>query len=1142
MLLQLRQFISSALNTSAARWFCLPNLVGIASSPDRWRTTTLSRFLILSAILASLFWGQHFGQVADAAINDLNGDGNSDILIRSAGLDNNGTVSAFLMSGTTVLSSANIINNEANWNITHTADFNGDGKADILWRKNDGSVTMWLMNGTSNISALGLIGPTADWRVAHIGDFNGDGKADILWSNTNGAVTLWLMNGGTVTSAVGILGADPDWRVSHVADFNGDGKADLLWQKRDGSVTIWLMNGATVTSAVGILGTDPNWRVSHTGDFNGDSKADLLWQKRDGSVTMWLMNGTAVTSAAGLLGTSQNWFVSHVADFSGDGKADILWRQIPTGSVTMWLMNGGVLSSAVGIYDGKGEIPVAIDDPLDPLNFSNWRVMQTPDFNGDGKADLLWKKFDGSNTIWLMSGTSVTAKAGLVTTVTTPPPTYTIGGSVSGLTSGAQLILQNNGADQLTLNANGPFTFTTRVVNNGNYAVTVGTQPTGQSCSVANGTGTKVAANVTNVSIVCTTITTMPSFTFKEFTSPDRANIACSTVTNATALIGKIHLAQTHLLETTHPFFHLSAERATLIRVSVQGAGAAPAIAVRGSLNGNDLGRFCLTGPATLPATVDESMPNPATSYTGTIPAAWLKAGLQLTVDTGSANKTITSSELKIGASPELTLITADFLLFGDTEPNPVPATFNAEFAAKLPLTKVRYGGFPIKLAIKDLPIEPRDDGLSGNGAQVKQPALLANASPRCSSADRTAGTCAPWSGFSVLSAVRNLAGRLQVANGMEGFAHWYGALSKNRKVGGGLGGGSVASGDDYSFTFNHEAGHTFDMPHWGGSLYSRVAANADQAHPYTGSYLDAGQAVGGGFGNSWAYDGLDGSFLNPICAASGKERQEPMQRYGDADCNQPNRAFDHFGDYSALFIHRYFAGASGAYAGTVSSPRDITSNTMPRFSYPSKNGRPNLILGAQGTTPKIVKWNPATQSYAEVTPASVSSDPRIFGERYPLKWDVPVYTLWGSYSNTTPAATTILDPLKYKGNMKRVWDPTNADDFASMKTFVSGDAFYWGADLVVKAEYDNGTVQHALAKNNIRGTDPLNGSSFGLWAVNVPAPDGAKLTRVSLYYRPMEVRNPESGNAINLNSDLNSTLTAARYMDSARLVSTRNF
>ena len=39
------------------------------------------------------------------------------------------------------------------------------------------------------------------WQVAQIGDFNGDGKADILWRNTvSGAMQDWTMNGSTIAS------------------------------------------------------------------------------------------------------------------------------------------------------------------------------------------------------------------------------------------------------------------------------------------------------------------------------------------------------------------------------------------------------------------------------------------------------------------------------------------------------------------------------------------------------------------------------------------------------------------------------------------------------------------------------------------------------------------------------------------------------------------------------------------------------------------------------------------------------------------------------------------------------------------------------------------------------------------------------
>lgn len=87
----------------------------------------------------------------------------------------------------------------------------------------------------------------------------------------------------------------------------------------------------------------------------------------------------------------------------------------------------------------------------------------------------------------------------------TPPNTsFTVGGSVSGLGSGESLTLRNNGGNDLTLSANGSFTFPTVHTSGSAYAVTVLTQPMGQTCTVSNGSGT-VGANISNVAVTCTT-------------------------------------------------------------------------------------------------------------------------------------------------------------------------------------------------------------------------------------------------------------------------------------------------------------------------------------------------------------------------------------------------------------------------------------------------------------------------------------------------------------------------------------------------------------------------------------------------------------------------------------------------------------
>jgi hypothetical protein len=77
----------------------------------------------------------------------------------------------------------------------------------------------------------------------------------------------------------------------------------------------------------------------------------------------------------------------------------------------------------------------------------------------------------------------------------------TIGGDVGGLTG--TLVLQNNGGDDLELTMNGPFTFSTPVASGDDYAVSVASQPSGETCTISNDAGTVMDANVTDVLVAC---------------------------------------------------------------------------------------------------------------------------------------------------------------------------------------------------------------------------------------------------------------------------------------------------------------------------------------------------------------------------------------------------------------------------------------------------------------------------------------------------------------------------------------------------------------------------------------------------------------------------------------------------------------
>jgi 6-phosphogluconolactonase len=92
-------------------------------------------------------------------------------------------------------------------------------------------------------------------------------------------------------------------------------------------------------------------------------------------------------------------------------------------------------------------------------------------------------------------------------TLPPPPATYTVGGTVTGLSgSGLVLMVDGNFGPDLAISASGSFTFGAPLPDGSAYSVGVKNQPTSspaQVCQVANGTGTIAAANVTNVDVTC---------------------------------------------------------------------------------------------------------------------------------------------------------------------------------------------------------------------------------------------------------------------------------------------------------------------------------------------------------------------------------------------------------------------------------------------------------------------------------------------------------------------------------------------------------------------------------------------------------------------------------------------------------------
>ena len=189
-----------------------------------------------------------------------------------------------------------------------------------------------------------------------------------------------------------------------------------------------------------------------------------------------------------------NWFESD--SYSGDASLADLSLSVgvldplfsPSAYTYSVTVNPGTDSVIVTATPSHAAATVAVNDvPVTPAN---------PDITvalGVGSTEI---------TVMVMAEDR-TSQQTYTIDVTRAAVNYSVGGTISGLTG--TLALQNNGADDLDVSANGTFTFASAIADASAYVVTVSGQPAGQSCSVNNGNGTIAGANVTNINVVCVT-------------------------------------------------------------------------------------------------------------------------------------------------------------------------------------------------------------------------------------------------------------------------------------------------------------------------------------------------------------------------------------------------------------------------------------------------------------------------------------------------------------------------------------------------------------------------------------------------------------------------------------------------------------
>ena len=233
----------------------------------------------------------------------------------------------------------------SDWTVYGAYDFTGDGVCDIMFRSKLSSteyaVGYYDMGDNGAFKTMGW-GVTAEWELADVGDFNGNGRADILWKNTtNGYLGLW-MDGTDQWVALPASNLGAGQSIIGMGDVNGDGCDDILINS-NGVLGAWdisgIINGTEKTpvwSSFGItIGSE--WEVVGCADFDGNGKADIvLWRSDDGYIGTY-MNCDANDFRGIYPGASKSeWGIPGFGDFNGDGCDDVLVRNLGSGALGYW--------------------------------------------------------------------------------------------------------------------------------------------------------------------------------------------------------------------------------------------------------------------------------------------------------------------------------------------------------------------------------------------------------------------------------------------------------------------------------------------------------------------------------------------------------------------------------------------------------------------------------------------------------------------------------------------------------------------------------------------------------------------------------------------------------------------------------------
>ncbi len=360
------------------------------------------------------------------AVADFDGDGKTDIATASV---QNSVVAVFKNQATSGLINSSSLSSPSTFSVGQgpvfviTGDVDGDGKMDLVTGNYGGSNISILRNtstsGTISFAAVVNYPIASNSSEVAFADFDADGKKDIVSCNymtnsvsihrnlsTSGSISLATRQEFSASNGTPSLA-----REISVDDIDGDGKKDMVVLYYNGYLGIFrntsTLGSISFASAVHMAGINLNAGIA-TGDIDMDGKPDIAVSSYNTGVELVYRNTSTVGGISFepyislTIGSGTSPHLNKILDLDADNKPEII------------VGNRG--TNTISIFRNNSTTGTIIDSSFSPI--INFITGTTPlgldfaDIDGDGKREMICAN-SGGNSISVFKNQIVSTSTGI---------------------------------------------------------------------------------------------------------------------------------------------------------------------------------------------------------------------------------------------------------------------------------------------------------------------------------------------------------------------------------------------------------------------------------------------------------------------------------------------------------------------------------------------------------------------------------------------------------------------------------------------------------------------------------------------------------------------------------------------------------